>query len=29
VLSAIFGVPAATFDSFKKIDNAIVILRSP
>ena len=29
VLSAIFGVPAETFDSFKKIDNAIVILRSP
>jgi oxalate decarboxylase len=29
VLSAIFGVPAATFNTFKKIDNAIVILRSP
>jgi oxalate decarboxylase len=29
VLSAVFGVPAATFNSFKKIDNAIVILRSP
>ena len=29
VLSAVFGVPAETFSSFKKIDNAIVILRSP
>jgi oxalate decarboxylase len=29
VLSAVFGVPADTFKSFKKIDNAIVILRSP
>jgi oxalate decarboxylase len=29
VLSAVFGVPAETFNSFKKIDNAIVILRSP
>jgi oxalate decarboxylase len=29
VLSAVFGVPADTFDKFKKIDNAIVILRSP
>jgi oxalate decarboxylase len=28
VLSAIFGVPEATFKPFKKIDNAIVILRS-
>jgi oxalate decarboxylase len=28
VLSAIFGVPAQTFESFKKIDNSIVILRS-
>src|SRR4051794_20771579 len=28
VLSAIFGAPEATFESFKKIDNAIVILRS-
>jgi oxalate decarboxylase len=28
VLSAVFGVPAETFNSFKKIDNAIVILRS-
>jgi oxalate decarboxylase len=28
VLSAIFGVPAETFNSFKKIDNTIVILRS-
>jgi oxalate decarboxylase len=27
-LSAIFGVPAATFDSFKKVDKAITILRS-
>jgi oxalate decarboxylase len=27
VLSAIFGVPAKTFESFKKIDEAIVILR--
>ena len=29
VLSAVFGVPAEIFSSFKKIDNAIVILRSP
>ena len=29
VLSAVFGVPAETFSSFKKIDNGIVILRSP
>ena len=29
VLSAVFGVPAETFNSFKKIDGAIVILRSP
>jgi oxalate decarboxylase len=29
VLSAVFGVPAQTFSSFKKVDNAIVILRSP
>lgn len=28
VLSAIFGVPAETFTSFKKIENSIVILRS-
>lgn len=28
VLSAIFGVPAGTFDSFKKVDESIVILRS-
>ena len=28
VLSAIFGVPAETFDSFKKIDSSIVILRA-
>lgn len=27
VLAAVFGVPAETFESFKKIDNAIVILR--
>jgi len=27
-LSAIFGVPADTFDKFKKFDNAITILRS-
>ena len=27
-LSAVFGVPAETFNSFKKIDNAITILRS-
>jgi oxalate decarboxylase len=27
--SAVFGVPAETFSSFKKIDTAIVILRSP
>ena len=29
VLSAIFGAPEETFKSFKKIDNSIVILRSP
>lgn len=29
VLSGVFGVPADTFDKFKKIDNAITILRSP
>ena len=29
VLSAVFGVPEDTFDKFKKIDNSIVILRSP
>ena len=29
VLSAVFGVPAETFSNLKKIDNAIVILRSP
>jgi oxalate decarboxylase len=29
VLSAVFGVPAETFNSFKKIDSAVVILRSP
>jgi oxalate decarboxylase len=29
VLSAVFGVPAETFKPFKKIDKAIVILRSP
>jgi oxalate decarboxylase len=29
VLSAVFGVPADTFKPFKKIDNAITILRSP
>ena len=29
VLSAIFGVPAETFNSFRKIENSIVILRSP
>jgi oxalate decarboxylase len=29
VLSAVFGVPEETFSSFKKIDSAIVILRSP
>jgi oxalate decarboxylase len=28
VLSAVFGVPAETFRPFKRIDNAIVILRS-
>lgn len=28
VLSAVFGVPADTFASFRKIDSAIVILRS-
>jgi oxalate decarboxylase len=28
VLSAVFGVPEATFKPFKKIDKAIVILRS-
>ena len=29
VLSAVFGVPAETFNSFKKVDYAITILRSP
>ena len=29
VLSAIFGVPAETFASFKRVDGAIVILRAP
>jgi oxalate decarboxylase len=29
VLSAVFGVPEETFSKFKKIDNSIVILRSP
>lgn len=29
VLSAVFGVPEETFKSFKKIDDTIVILRSP
>jgi oxalate decarboxylase len=29
VLSAVFGVPAETFKPFKKIDDAIVILRRP
>jgi len=28
VLSAVFGVPAETFNSFKKIDKSIVILRA-
>jgi oxalate decarboxylase len=28
VLSAIFGVPTETFSSLKKIDDAVVILRS-
>jgi oxalate decarboxylase len=28
VLSAVFGVPAETFNSFKKYDDAVVILRS-
>jgi oxalate decarboxylase len=28
VLAAVFGVPAQTFSSLKKIDNAITILRS-
>ena len=28
VLSAVFGVPETTFKPFKKIDKAIVILRS-
>ena len=27
-LSAVFGVPAGTFDTFKKFDNAITILRA-
>ena len=27
VLSAIFGVPEKTFDSFKKFDKAIIVLR--
>src|ERR1700733_13641872 len=29
VFSAIFGVPEKTFNSFKKIDEAIVVLRKP
>lgn len=29
VLAAVFGVPATTFDSFKKIDKSMVILRAP
>jgi oxalate decarboxylase len=29
VLSAVFGVPADTFNKFKKVDAAITILRSP
>ncbi len=29
VLSAVFGVPQDTFASFRKIDDAVVILRSP
>ena len=29
VLSGVFGVPAETFNSFKKVDAAITILRSP
>jgi oxalate decarboxylase len=29
VLSVVFGVPAETFNSFKKIDNAVTIVRSP
>jgi oxalate decarboxylase len=29
VLSAVFGVPAETFNTFKKVDNAVTILRSP
>jgi oxalate decarboxylase len=28
VLAAVFGVPVETFNSLKKIDNAITILRS-
>ena len=28
VLSAVFGVPAETFSSFRKVDRSIVILRS-
>lgn len=28
VLSAVFGVPPETFDSFKKIDDAVVILKA-
>jgi oxalate decarboxylase len=28
VLAAVFGVPAETFTSLKKIDDAVVILRS-
>jgi oxalate decarboxylase len=28
VLAAVFGVPTETFRSFKKLDNAITILRS-
>ncbi|WP_234809791.1 hypothetical protein [Mycolicibacterium tusciae] len=29
LLSAVYAAPAETFNSFKKIDNSIVILRSP
>ena len=29
VLSAVFGVPAEIFDSFRKVDDAVVILRAP
>jgi oxalate decarboxylase len=29
VLAAVFGVPAETFNSFKKIDKSLTIIRSP